>query len=341
MGYSPPVYAIITSKEHKNMSCNCQNQNLCNHVNFSLDGTYLVPSVGNVPGDGVDLARVIAEGETDTRLTLDVVGSRLIYRNEHSLTGDGSPDNIPIEGIANLINISDLGDVDAGLLNTGDLLTYDGVKGTWVPYTIPVGDFVSNIGMDTDGRLVKGGSAGGGGNTTGASKYIGESFSFWGAPAKFPTGCVHLDGRELSRVVYAELFGILGTTYGVGNGTTTFNIPDTRDYTTVNVGTTGNFNALGKKAGVASQTMTAAQMPVHSHSVSDPGHSHNTTRDPVVTSGGGNSRLVGGSGQQTAWSQGGLIAAAGTGIWINNNGGGQAQNNLQPSVARYELMRII
>lgn len=40
-----------------------------------------------------------------------------------------------------------------------------------------------------------------------------------------PTGWVKCDGGALSRVAFPELFGIIGTTYGTGDGSTTFNVP--------------------------------------------------------------------------------------------------------------------
>lgn len=44
-----------------------------------------------------------------------------------------------------------------------------------------------------------------------------------------PDNCIWLEGAEVSRVTYANLFAIYGTTYGEGNGTTTFNLPDCRN----------------------------------------------------------------------------------------------------------------
>lgn len=41
-----------------------------------------------------------------------------------------------------------------------------------------------------------------------------------------PTGFLLCDGSEISRITYANLFGVIGTTYGSGDGTTTFNLPD-------------------------------------------------------------------------------------------------------------------
>ena len=48
--------------------------------------------------------------------------------------------------------------------------------------------------------------------------------------ASIPTGWLYCDGAAYSRTTYAELFAKIGTTYGAGNGSTTFNIPDLRGY---------------------------------------------------------------------------------------------------------------
>lgn len=44
-----------------------------------------------------------------------------------------------------------------------------------------------------------------------------------------PENCIWLEGAEVSRTTYADLFAIYGTTYGAGNGSTTFNLPNCRD----------------------------------------------------------------------------------------------------------------
>ena len=47
--------------------------------------------------------------------------------------------------------------------------------------------------------------------------------------ATLPANCIWLEGAEVSRTTYSTLFGIYGTTYGAGNGSTTFNLPDFRN----------------------------------------------------------------------------------------------------------------
>jgi hypothetical protein len=53
---------------------------------------------------------------------------------------------------------------------------------------------------------------------------VGASYEYYGTTE--PENFMFADGRALSRTEYAELFYVIGTTYGAGNGTTTFNIPN-------------------------------------------------------------------------------------------------------------------
>lgn len=89
-----------------------------------------------------------------------------------------------------------------------------------------------------------------------------------------PAGYLMCDGAEASRTTYADLFGVLGTKYGVGNGTTTFNLPDLRSRFPAGKGAAAWSDTLNKKAGskdavVVSHTHTG---PSHSHTT--PNHSH-------------------------------------------------------------------
>lgn len=51
-----------------------------------------------------------------------------------------------------------------------------------------------------------------------------------------PEGFLLCNGQEASRVTYARLYGVIGDTYGAGDGTTTFNVPDYREITLVGAG---------------------------------------------------------------------------------------------------------
>lgn len=77
------------------------------------------------------------------------------------------------------------------------------------------------------------------------------------------------DGQAVSRTTYASLFAIVGTTYGVGDGSTTFNLPDLRGRTILGEGTgtatDATAKALGAKAGTETHTLTVDEMPSHTH----------------------------------------------------------------------------
>lgn len=79
-----------------------------------------------------------------------------------------------------------------------------------------------------------------------------------------PNANWHLaDGTAISRAGYPALFTLIGTTFGVGNGTTTFNLPDYRDRMSIGAGTTYSVAATG---GAISNTPAIT--------ITDPGHNH-------------------------------------------------------------------
>lgn len=111
---------------------------------------------------------------------------------------------------------------------------------------------------------------------------IGSVTAFAGSSA--PSGWLLCGGQTVSRTQYSGLFLIIGTTYGAGDGSTTFTLPDLRGRTiageddmggtTANRLTTSgsgiNGTVLGAVGGVESVTLTSAQSGV-------PAHSHGTT----------------------------------------------------------------
>jgi microcystin-dependent protein len=102
---------------------------------------------------------------------------------------------------------------------------------------------------------------------------IGVCVPYAGSAA--PPGWLLCDGSAISRVDYANLFAICGTAYGVGNGTTTFNIPDMRGRFPLGKDNMGGSSAnrvtateadnLGQGSGAESEIITIAKMPAHSH----------------------------------------------------------------------------
>lgn len=82
------------------------------------------------------------------------------------------------------------------------------------------------------------------------------------------------DGRAVSRTTYAALFAAMGTTYGVGDGSLTFNLPDVQTRALVGTGTraaTGDDPSitytLGQKFGEAFHMLTTPEMPSHTHKI--------------------------------------------------------------------------
>jgi microcystin-dependent protein len=147
-----------------------------------------------------------------------------------------------------------------------------------------------------------------------------------------PDGWLLCDGSAVSRSTYADLYAVLGTSRGAGDGSTTFNLPDLRGRTIVMLDTSqSEFNALGKQYGAKNVTLTTAQMPVHSHGVNDPGHAHYIT-SILDNYGGGssNNALASYPGANVRITDRWTDARA-TGIWLSNAGSGQAHSNVQPS----------
>ena len=84
-----------------------------------------------------------------------------------------------------------------------------------------------------------------------------------------PVNYMFADGSAVSRTTYADLFAVIGTTYGAGDGSTTFNLPDKRSRVSVMMNSSdSNFNTLGKKIGSASTTLVAANLPAQSGTLS-------------------------------------------------------------------------
>lgn len=199
----------------------------------------------------------------------------------------------------------------------------------------------------------------------------GVMLPFAGATA--PNGWLLCYGQAVSRTDYAKLLGVIGTTYGAGDGSTTFNLPDLRGRVAAGKDNMGGTPAnrltsassgidgptLGAAGGSQAHTLTTAQMPAHNHGVTDPTHAH-SVYDPThahtvpgwnLTSfdGTGGPYSVGadapasgaiGTGQTTSNVGTGIsIYASATGISIQNNGSGNAHPNAQPTIVLNHIIR--
>lgn len=97
------------------------------------------------------------------------------------------------------------------------------------------------------------------------------------AGATAPVGYLICDGAAVSRTTYAALFAIIGTTYGVGNGTSTFNLPNLKGRVPVGRDTAQTeFNDMGETGGAKTHTLTESEMPVHTHAQNPHNHTQNS-----------------------------------------------------------------
>lgn len=161
----------------------------------------------------------------------------------------------------------------------------------------------------------------------GAAFVAGMVMPYAGSSA--PSGWLLAYGQDVSRTTYSDLFSAIGTTYGSGDGSTTFTLPDLRGRTVAGqddmggtsadrlTNQTGGLNGdtLGATGGSETHTLTEAQLPAHSHSL------------------GTNGRVQVGNDNGTAYS-GKWVSGSGSTITYSteDTGSDTAHNNVQPTI---------
>ena len=135
------------------------------------------------------------------------------------------------------------------------------------------------------------------------------------AGEKAPTGWLRADGQAVSRTEYADLFNVIGTTYGAGDGSTTFNLPNVNLANRTLVGSSGDGEfALGNTTGEKEHTLTVDELPKHK---------------PSILLNTNDSNITGSAVNYQATSKGRFYSAD----MFQNIGGGASHNNMQPSIA--------
>lgn len=164
------------------------------------------------------------------------------------------------------------------------------------------------------------------------------SILMW-STASAPSGYLLCNGAAVSRTTYAALFAVIGTTFGAGDTTTTFNLPDYRDRMPVGAGTTYSVNAQGGSANAVVVSHT------HAATVTDPGHFHQDDYWIYTFSGGGygaNYKVQGPfvwpNGQPTTISN---TSSKTTGISVANSTAGVSGTNanLPPYIGIYFIIK--
>jgi microcystin-dependent protein len=210
-------------------------------------------------------------------------------------------------GVATLGNDTKISDNQLPIATTTDL----GV--------IKVG---TNLTISEDGTL---NATGGSGGTVSDTLPIGSVVKWFSTT--IPTNWLACNGQAISRTEYAELFAVIGTKYGSGDGNTTFNLPNIKGKTTVGLDIDDtDFNTLGKTGGEKIHTLIENEIPkMNVYMTRANWYDHGG-----LEAGGAVNRVVvaGGASGGTTDREIGTV-----------NGGGQAHNNLQPYIVSNYIIK--
>lgn len=183
------------------------------------------------------------------------------------------------------------------------------------------------VGVDADGKLklstdasVSGPLAVAKGGTGTTVQVVPTGVIIAWTTTSAPTGYLLCDGSAVNRTTYSTLFGVISTTYGVGDGSTTFNLPDLRGRVVIMVDGAanritsastngGNADTLGGAGGAETHTLVTAEMAAHTH-------------DNVCRTAGGSNGLRAATSANPA-----------TGATTGSTGSGSAHSNTQPWIA--------
>jgi microcystin-dependent protein len=163
--------------------------------------------------------------------------------------------------------------------------------------------------------------------------FIGEIVMFGGNFA--PRGWAFCSGQLLSISSNTALFSILGTTYG-GDGRTTFALPDLRGRASVHPGNGPGLSPrrLGERFGTETVTLNDSQLPAHSHTAT--GQARCSDANGTTDKAKGNiwSEDLGvSSATYSSNAADALMAADSVEVTVENSGGGQGHNNIQPCLS--------
>ena len=187
------------------------------------------------------------------------------------------------------------------------------------PSSLTVGDMV-RVELAQGGRVVVYGHPGGAGVPAGNVSAT--------ARVSAPAGGLLCDGSAVSRATYEVLFTAISTTYGAGDGTTTFNVPNLKGRVPVGVdaGQT-EFDTLGETGGAKTHLLTADQSGVAEHSHRIKGV------ETVNPSGTADGFARGISSPDNNFRSGGVAATPTWGSALGAQAAAEPHNNLQPYIA--------
>lgn len=168
------------------------------------------------------------------------------------------------------------------------------------------------------------------------------------AGSSAPTNWLFCYGQEISRTTYATLFAIIGTTYGAGDASTTFNLPDLRGRVVAGQDDMGGTSAnrltdqsggldgdvLGDTGGAETHTLVTAELPAHTHDSGTLTQAGGT----VWTGGGDGANVSAGSGATPRNATETSINITGS---TGSTGSDTAHNNVQPTIILNYIIRAL
>ena len=187
----------------------------------------------------------------------------------------------------------------------------------------------TDLTVDAQGRITAASNG-----TTSVGAPTGTVSAFAGSAA--PTGYALCDGSAVNRTTQAALFAVIGTTYGIGDGSTTFNLPDLRGRVVAGMGESllgATLDTLGEDNGLIANTkehtLLEAQLPSHSHLTLN-STSGDTGNNVTATNSASSGTNVGGDYSYSMRAPSGN-PTANIGL-SSESGSDQAHNNVQPTI---------
>ena len=145
-----------------------------------------------------------------------------------------------------------------------------------------------------------------GANLTGIEGIPTATIVPWSS-SSVPTGFLECNGAAVSRSTYSALFAIISTTYGAGDGASTFNVPDLQDNVAMGksgtkaLASTGGANTVAASGTVggstANATLSTAQLASHTHEIQGQNTGNQSHTDLQRYGGGASNTVAAGSGQ--------------------------------------------